>query len=60
MEGVKRATTSADGVFQRLTVHVVAGADLQEKVAASVGREHIENMVYRDPMLKEAYLEIID
>ncbi|MCZ6789666.1 MAG: ABC transporter ATP-binding protein [Chloroflexi bacterium] len=60
LDGVKRATTSADGVYQKLTVHVVAGADLSDKIAEVVGKDHIENMVARDPTLEEAYLEIID
>ena len=60
IEGVKQATTSADGVFQKLTVKVVAGTDLQDKIEAVVGREHIENTVSRDPTLEEAYLEIIE
>ena len=60
IDGVKRATTSADGVYQKLTVHVVAGADLSDKVGEVVGKDHIENMIARDPTLEEAYLEIID
>ena len=37
IEGVKRTTVSADGVFQKVTLHVGSGSDLREQVTGVVG-----------------------
>ena len=60
IEGVKRTTVSADGVFQKVTLHVDSGSDLREQVTGVVGTSRVESMVFRDPTLEEAYLEIIE
>ena len=60
IEGVKRTTVSVDGVFQKVTFHVDSGSDLREQVTGVVGTSRVESMVFRDPTLEEAYLEIIE
>ena len=60
IEGVKRTTVSVDGVFQKVTLHVDSGSDLRDQVTEVVGTSRVESMVFRDPTLEEAYLEIIE
>ncbi len=57
--GVERAEGSVDGLFQKVTVQVKAGADLKDRVVEVIGLENVENSVVRDPTLEEAYLSIL-
>ncbi len=59
IDGVERAEGSVDGLFQKVTVQVKAGADLKDRVVEVIGLENVENSVVRDPTLEEAYLSIL-
>jgi len=59
IEGVNRVELSSDGVVQRLTIQVIAGVEVKEKISAVFGNDNIESMISRDPTLEEAYLSII-
>ena len=59
LEGVERVESSAEGPFQKLTISVSYGVDLNDRIAETVGADNIESMVSRDPTLEEAYINIL-
>ena len=61
IEGVERVEVSMDGLRQRLTVTVVAGAEVRTGAAVGelVGERALETSTVREPTLEEAYLSIL-
>ena len=57
--GVKAVDDSAEGVFQRVTVWVTGDVDIRTRIEETVGRQHIESVIVREPTLEEAYLSIL-
>ena len=49
---------SVDGVFQRATVWVAGDVDIRDRIEETVGPQHIDSEVVREPTLEEAYLSI--
>jgi hypothetical protein len=59
IQGIQNITSSPDGPFQRLTVHLLPDTDIKKDIIRIIGEINIESMVMRDPTLEEAYLSII-
>ncbi len=59
LEGVQRATSGTEGLFQRITLYTRIGVDLEASVREVIGTEGIENVVTREPTLEEAYVSIL-
>ena len=59
LEAVVRVESAGEGAFQKLTISVSYGVDLNDRIAETVGAENIESMVSRDPTLEEAYINIL-
>jgi ABC-2 type transport system ATP-binding protein len=60
LPGVLRAHAAADGMLQRLSVHVRAGLDLRSGITGLVESGGVESVMEREPTLEEAYLEILN
>ena len=59
ISSVHRVETSAEGIFQKMTIFVEAGADAKQRIEEIVGGERIENITVRDQTLEEAYVSIL-
>ena len=59
IEGVLRVETSAEGIFQKMTVFVEAGSDVGQTIEEVIGADRTENLIVRDPTLEEAYVSIL-
>ncbi len=59
LNGVQRVDLGADGMLQKITIHVTVGLNLRDQVAAVADKAGIENIVSREPTLEEAYLNIL-
>ena len=59
LEAVERVESSGEGPFQKLTISVVYGLDIRERIVEAVDSENIESLVSRDPTLEEAYINIL-
>lgn len=59
LDGVQRATSGTDGLFQRITLYTLVGVDLETKIRELIGEEGIENLVSHEPTLEEAYVSIL-
>ena len=59
IKGVERVIAGSDGALLKLTIHVIPGTDISEKVTEILGRANVESCITREPTLEEAYLSII-
>ena len=59
LEKVRQVETSATGPLPKFTIHVEAGADLDDRITEILGPDNIESMVTRDPTLEEAYVTLL-
>ena len=59
IEGVQHVETSAEGIFQKITIAVKAGVDARDQITTTIGAERIESLILRDPTLEEAYVSIL-
>lgn len=59
IRGIERITSSLDGPIQKLTLHILPGAEIKEEVTQILGQSNIESTVIRDPTLEDAYLSIL-
>ncbi len=56
--GIGRVTSILDGPIQKLTIHLEAGVEIQEKITEQLGTDLVESIIMREPTLEEAYLSI--
>ena len=59
IDGVQHVETSAEGIFQKITIAVEAGVDARDPIQATIGADRVESLVVRDPTLEEAYVSIL-
>jgi ABC-2 type transport system ATP-binding protein len=59
IKGVSSATSTQDGLLQRVIVHAEPDAGAREQITALVDDEIVESVLERDPTLEEAYLRIL-
>ena len=59
IDGVQHVETSAEGIFQKITIAVEAGVHARDQIQATIGADRVESLVVRDPTLEEAYVSIL-
>jgi ABC-2 type transport system ATP-binding protein len=59
IKGVSSATSTQDGLLQRVIVQAEPDAGAREQITALVDDEIVESVLERDPTLEEAYLRIL-
>jgi len=60
IDGINYLSSISDGPIQRLTMQVIPGIEVKDKIYEVCGNSNVESLITRDPTLEEAYLSIIE
>ena len=59
IEGIEGTESLSEGAFQKLTITVASGTDIQNQVRQVIGADNVESLSIRSPTLEEAYINIL-